>query len=113
MRSSGPPTARRISELKGHGHGADIDSKGRIVVGNDDTGRVVYLDPNGNVVDAFSAGACSVTIDAADNLYSGGCGSDRINVFDQAHELIGSWSGPDMVPGRATGIRSQWRDPRP
>ena len=44
-----PPT----SELKGHGHNADIDSKGRIVVGNDDTGRVVYLDPDGKVVDAF------------------------------------------------------------
>ena len=36
-------------ELKGHGHNADIDSKGRIVVGNDDTGRVIYLDPDGNV----------------------------------------------------------------
>ena len=83
-------------ELKGHGHNADIDSKGRIVVGNDDTGRVVYLDPDGTVLDAFKADACSVTVDAADNLYSAGCGSDGINVFDQAHELIGSWSGPDM-----------------
>ena len=49
------------SELKGHGHNADIDSKGRIVVGNDDTGHVVYLDPDGKVVDAFSAEACNVT----------------------------------------------------
>jgi sugar lactone lactonase YvrE len=84
------------SELKGHGHNADIDSKGRIVVGNDDTGRVIYLDPDGEVVDAFSADACDVTVDAADNLYSAGCGSDHLNVFDQAHKLIGSWPGPDM-----------------
>ena len=84
------------SELKGHGHNADIDSKGRIVVGNDDTGRVIYLDPDGKVLDAFSADACSVTIDPANNIYSTGCGSDQIKVFDQAHKLIGSWSGEEM-----------------
>ena len=66
------------------------------MVGNDDTGRVVYLDADGKVVDAFSAEACSVTIDSADDLYSAGCGSDQMNVFDQAHNLIGAWSGPDM-----------------
>ena len=85
------------TELKGHVHDADIDSKGRIVLGNDDTGRVVYLDGDGMVVDAFSARACDVTIDPADDLYVGGCGSDAIDVYDPQHRLIGSWSGPDMA----------------
>jgi outer membrane protein assembly factor BamB len=84
-------------ELEGPLHGADIDSKGRIVVGNDGTGRVVYLDPDGKVVDAFSAlKACDITIDPADNLYIAGCASDRIDVYDASHALIGS-SGPDML----------------
>ena len=38
-----------------------------------------------------------MTLDAADNVYSAGCGSDHLDVFDQAHALIGSWSGPDMT----------------
>jgi hypothetical protein len=84
-------------ELKGHGHGADIDSKGRIVVGNDDTGRVVYLDPEGKVVDAFSAHACDATVDPADNIYIGGCGFSETLVYSAAHQLIGSWSGPGMT----------------
>jgi outer membrane protein assembly factor BamB len=85
------------AELRGHGHNADIDSKGRIVVSNDDTGRVIYLDPDGNVIEAFSGDACSVTLDAADNVYASGCGSDHLDVFDQAHALIGTWSGADMT----------------
>jgi outer membrane protein assembly factor BamB len=82
-------------ELKGNLHGADIDSKGRIVVGNDGTGRVVYLNPDGKVLDAFSAQACDITIDPADNLYIAGCESNRIDVYGASHALIGS-SGTDM-----------------
>jgi outer membrane protein assembly factor BamB len=85
------------AELQGHGHSADIDSKGRIVVGNDDNGRVVFLDPNGTVVDSFSAGACEVTIDSADNLYISGCTSDSLAVYSASHKLIGSWPGPGMT----------------
>ena len=86
-------------ELRGHGHDGDIDSKGRIVVGNDDTGRVVYLDPDGKVLYAFSAKACNVTVDPADNTYvaNAACGGDGIQVYGPTHELIGSWSGPDMI----------------
>ena len=86
-------------ELKGHGHSADIDSKGRIVVGNDDTRRVVYLDPDGKVVDAFSAAECDVTVDPAGNVYCAAFVADQILVYDPSHKLIGSWSGPDMVLG--------------
>ena len=83
-------------DMTGHGHDANIDSKGRIVVGNDDTGRVIYLDPNGREVDAFDGQACDVTVDASGNTYIGGCASDSIDVFDPSHRLIGRWSGPAM-----------------
>jgi hypothetical protein len=79
--------------LQGHGHDAKIDSKGRIVVGNDDNGKVVFLDPNGTVVDSFDAEACAVTSDPDDNLYVGGCGSDHITIYDPSHHAIGEWSG--------------------
>ena len=78
--------------LKGHGHDAKIDSKGRIVVGNDDNGKIIFLDPNGTVLESFDAKACDVTSDPADNLYVGGCGSDHVTIFDASHHQIGSWS---------------------
>ena len=77
-------------ELKGNGHGADIDSKGRIVVGNDASGRVVYLDPDGKVLDAFSAGECEVTVDPDGNVFCKSFVADQIQVFDPSHKLIGS-----------------------
>ena len=101
------------NELKGHVHDADIDSKGRIVLGNDDTGRVVYLDGDGMVLDAFSAPACEVTIDPADDLLClGGCGSDAIDVYDPQHRLIGSVVRAGHGAGWATTVRAGWRDPR-
>ena len=83
-------------DMTGHGHDANIDSEGRIVVGNDDTGRVLYLDSNGREVDAFDGQACDVTVDSAGNTYVGGCGGDSIDVYDPAHHLIGRWAGPAM-----------------
>lgn len=80
--------------LKGHNHDAQIDSKGRIVVANDDNGKVVFVDSNGAVLESFDAEACNVTSDLARNLYVGGCGSDRVTVFDESHRRIGSWSDP-------------------
>lgn len=95
-------------ELAGHGHDATIDSTGRIVLGNDDTGRVVYLDQLGQVVDAFlptAGGACDVTLDERDNLYVGGCGGDRIDVYRPSQTFVGSWvrsslrATPEFGPG--------------
>ena len=90
-----------LKELGGNGHDADIDSKGRIVLGVEGEGqaaRVVYLDANGKVVDTFSADVCNVTVDPSGNAYvsNSGCGGNETQVFDPAHKLIGSWSGPDM-----------------
>jgi outer membrane protein assembly factor BamB len=84
-------------ELDGPLHGADIDSMGRIVVGNDGNRRVIYLDPDGKVLDAFSAGECDVTVDPDGNIYCKSFVVDELQVYDPSHELIGSWSGPDMT----------------
>ena len=88
-------------ELDGPLHSADIDSQGRIVVGNDGNGRIVYLDRDGNVLDAFSAVGCDVTVDPDGNVYCKsfvelGYTSD-LDVYGPSHALIGSWSGPDMI----------------
>ncbi len=88
-------------ELDGYLHGADIDSQGRIVVGNDGNRRVMYLDPNGNVVDAFTAGECDVSVDPDGNVYCKSFVADEILVYSPSHELIGSWSGPEMILGNA------------
>jgi WD40 repeat protein len=85
-----------LPDLTGHGHDANIDRQGRLVVGNDDNGRVVYLDRDGQEVDAFNGGACSVTVDPDGNTYITGCGSDTITVFDASHRMVGRWQGPDM-----------------
>ena len=100
-------------ELDGGLHAADIDSQGRIVVGNDGTRRVMYLDPDGKVVDAFTAAECDVSVDPDGNVYCNSFVADEILVYSPSHELIGSWSGPDMILGRPHHVRSQRRDPRP
>ena len=86
-------------ELKGHSHGVVIDAEGRVVLGIDDTGLVVYLGPDGKVLDSFSAVACDVTVDPSGNTYvtDAACAGDHAQVFDPAHKLIGSWSGSDMI----------------
>jgi outer membrane protein assembly factor BamB len=85
------------AELDGPLHAADIDSMGRIVVGNDGNRRVIYLDPYGKVLDAFSAGECDVTVDPHGNVYCKSYVVDELKVYDPSHELIGSWIGPDMT----------------
>jgi class 3 adenylate cyclase len=85
-----------LPDLTGHGHDANFDPRGRLVIGNDDNGRILYLDRDGHEVDAFNGGACDVTVDSHGNTYVAGCGSDTITVFDAAHRLVGRWQGPDM-----------------
>ena len=99
--------------IRGHLHSPHLDAAGRVVVGNDDNGRVAYIDPSGRVVDSFDADGCTVTIDAADNLYVGPCDHQWIQVFDPAHHLIATWSpttleeAPEFAPnGVAFGLTS-------
>ncbi len=66
-------------DLAGHQRPGSIDAHGRIVTVNDDQNRVLYVDPGGHKVDAFSPSVppgghvCEVTVDAAGDTYVSGC----------------------------------------
>jgi DNA-binding beta-propeller fold protein YncE len=88
-------------DLAGHFHVTSIDAHGRLVVTNDDINRVLYIDPNGHKVDAFSPSTsrsgghvCEATVDAAGNTYVSGCMTTGPTlVYDRAHRLIARWPG--------------------
>jgi tripartite motif-containing protein 71 len=91
-------------DLLGHFHLAAIDAHGRLVVVNDDQHRVLYVDPSGHKVDAFSpnysflteGNVCEATVDAAGNTYLSGCGESSTEpslVYDRAHRRIAKWPG--------------------
>src|SRR5260370_1309886 len=71
-------------DLVGHHHFTVIDAHGRLVIVNDDLGRVVYVDAIGHKVDASPPSApgsptgnvCEATVDAAGDTYVSGCGPD-------------------------------------
>ena len=58
--------------LAGHGHTAAVDAQGRVVMVIDDTSKVVFVSPDGKVVDSFDAGGCSSTVDATGDTYVAG-----------------------------------------
>jgi hypothetical protein len=84
-------------DLAGHFHLSSIDAHGRLVMANDDRGRILYVDRNGHKVDAFGRrsqfprGACGVTVDAAGTTYVTGCGPGPTLVFDRTHRLVAEW----------------------
>jgi len=82
-------------DLRGHEHLASVDSHGRVVMVNDDKGRILYVDGKGHKVDAFSADGCDVTVDALGNTFVNGCFRGQTNIFDRTHKLVGGWSGSD------------------
>jgi 6-bladed beta-propeller len=94
-------------DMRGHLHLTSIDRHGRLVMVDDDTGGVVYLDENGHKVDAFDAGrpgGCDISIDAFGTTFLTGCGLGRFQfakVFDRTHTLVGQWVGGDEALGLA------------
>ncbi len=91
-------------DLTGHFHFTSFDAHGRLVIVNDDQGRVLYVDPSGHKVDAFSPDSaafpfgivCHATVDAAGNTYVAGCGPNPTAptlVYDRAHRLIAKGPG--------------------
>jgi hypothetical protein len=89
-------------DLTGHFHFTGFDAHDRLVAGNDDAQRILYIDASGHKVDAFSpsnAGSpgvhlCEVTVDAVGNTYVSGCGGPSPTlVYDRAHQLIAKWPG--------------------
>jgi DNA-binding beta-propeller fold protein YncE len=101
-------------DLAARHHLASIDSHGRVVMFDEETNAVVYLDSNGHKVDSFNGsgglfapgtGPCEVTVDAAGNAYVTGCGRGPscaevicagTLVFDRSHRLIAEWANPDV-----------------
>jgi len=96
-------SASSDEDLLGHQHLASIDAHGRLVMVNDDQNKVLYVDPAGREVDAFSPDSssfgghvCEVTADAAGDTYVSGCGPGSAQptlVYDRAHRLIAKWPG--------------------
>jgi streptogramin lyase len=87
-------------DLVGHFHLVSIDPHGRLVMANDDRGRIVYVDRNGHKVDAFGRSgdfpdrACEVTVDTVGTTYVTGCGGRSPTlVFDRRHRLVAEWPG--------------------
>jgi 6-bladed beta-propeller protein len=89
-------------DLAGHQRPGSIDAHGRIVTVNDDQNRVLYVDPGGHKVDAFSPSVppgghvCEVTVDAAGDTYVSGCNggfTEPTLAYDRAHRLIARWPG--------------------
>jgi streptogramin lyase len=87
-------------DLAGHQRPGSMDAHGRLVTVNDDQGRVLYVDPSGHKVDAFSPSVspgrhvCEVTVDAAGDTYVSGCGPNPpARVYDRSHRLVAEWPG--------------------
>lgn len=85
------------TDFMGHLHVASIDVHGRLVMVNDDRGRVIYLSMDGHKVDAFGdyspGSACEVTVDQHGLTYLTGCAPSPTRVYDRAHRLIAEWPG--------------------
>jgi DNA-binding beta-propeller fold protein YncE len=102
-------------DLAGHHHMESIDSHGRLVMLNEETGgTVMYLDGDGHKLDSFNGSArrfppgtnpCQVSVDAAGNTYVTGCGRGEACtapicagtlVFDRAHHLIAEFASREV-----------------
>jgi hypothetical protein len=83
--------------LDGHLHDAVIDGRCRMVLMNDDRGKVVIVSPAGRVVDSFDApGGCDVALDGTGRFYVTGCGGG-ISVCDADHRIVGRAAGSDLL----------------
>jgi hypothetical protein len=87
---------------------SSVDVHGRILLTNDDRGRVVFVDPGGHKVDAFGEGSgggasgtfregsCDVTVDVTGDIFVNSCQEKLVpphytEVFDRTHRLVGVW----------------------
>ena len=101
-------------DLMGHFHFASVDSHNALVMANDDVGRVVYLDSEGQKSGVFGSandfpeGPCDVTVDHAGTTFVAGCSSpETLRAFDQSHNLLGAWSPSGLASAPRFGSQNQ------
>ena len=91
-------------DLVGHFHLSMIDSHHRVLLTNDNNGRILYIDENGHKIDAFGGkgvltkdGPCDITVDALGYTYVAPCGAGPTYVFDRSHHLVARWAASHGV----------------
>lgn len=91
-------------DLVGHFHLSMIDRHGRLLVTNDDKGRILYVDANGHKVDAFGGsgplmrdGPCDITVDDLGYTYVSPCGPGSTYVYDRSHRQVASFPASEGV----------------
>jgi streptogramin lyase len=124
----GTPGAETDPNLVGHEHLGGVDAAGELVTANDDKGRVLFVDPAGNVLDTFSTnqagagvdasgiptghfpyGTCGATLDPHGDVYVNSCEESYqarhdTAVYDPQHRLIAGWKrgsladSPEFAP---------------
>lgn len=84
-------------DLMGHFHPGMVDRHGRLLVTNDDNGRILYIDASGHKVDAFGGsgplvkdGPCDISVDDLGYTYISPCGPGSTYVYDSSHHLVAS-----------------------
>lgn len=94
----GGGSSGRDPDLVGNFHLVMIDVHDRLVVANDNAGRILYLDGNGHTVDAFGGsgllseyGPCDVTVDDLGDTYVSPCRPGPTYVFDREHRVVATW----------------------
>lgn len=85
-------------DLMGHFHPGMVDRHGRLLVTNDDNGRILYIDASGHKVDAFGGsgplvkdGPCDISVDDLGYTYISPCGPGATYVYDASHDVVASW----------------------
>jgi hypothetical protein len=120
-------TGETDPDLIGHEHLGGVDPQGRVVTANDDTGKVLFLGPQGQVVDSFSTndagagldastipgghfphGTCGATFDSRGDVYVASCEESYARqhdtaVYDSEHRLVAGWPRGDLADSPVFG----------
>lgn len=113
--------------LIGHEHLGGVDAAGHLVTANDDTGKVLFINRAGHVVDAFSTdragagvdasgtpdghfpnGTCGATFDSHEDIYVNSCEESYqprhdTAVYDPRHRLIAGWKRGNLADSPVFG----------
>ncbi|HEY7968630.1 MAG TPA: hypothetical protein VID95_01470, partial [Candidatus Limnocylindrales bacterium] len=95
-------------DLQKLGASMAIDDAGRVYVANDETNRIVVLNPDGAKVAVFdNAGPgpgqlrvpCAIALDHHDNLFVWSCDDSHTQVFDSKFTLLADAAPLAVAPG--------------